>query len=124
NVGGVGELIRHGETGFLVAPAEVWNRKASQREGPPPSADEGVAALTRAVSTLLRDRRQARLLGANARRLVESSHTIEQQVAALERLYTALVDAHGSGALGNLSRAMGRLQQRDVRDLENRTLET
>ena len=114
NVGGVGELIQHGETGLLVAPAEMWNRRASLREEPPLSADEGVAALTRAVSALLRDRRQARLLGGNARRLVESSHTIEQQVASLEQLYAALVDGSNGGASANLTRGIEPLQQREA----------
>jgi len=110
----VGELIKHGETGLLVAPAEMWNRRASLREEPPLSADEGVAALTRAVSALLRDRRQARLLGGNARRLVESSHTIEQQVASLEQLYAALVDGSNGGASANLTRGIEPLQQREA----------
>ena len=122
NVGGVGELIQHGETGLLVAPAEMWNRRASLREGPPLSPDEGVAALARAVSTLLRDRRQARLLGANARRLVESSHTVEQQVTSLEQLYAALVNGSNGGASAKLTRGIEPLQQREVREVENREL--
>src|SRR5439155_357045 len=122
NVGGVGELIKHGETGLLVAPAEMWNRRASLREGPPLSPDEGVAALARAVSTLLRDRRPARLLGANARRLVGSSHTIEQQVASREQLYAALVNGYNGGASANLTRGTESLQQREVREVENREL--
>ena len=114
NVGGVGELIHHGETGLLVAPAEMWNRRASLREAPPLSADEGVAALARAVSTLVRDRRQARSLGANARGLVESSHTVEQQVAALEQLYAALLNRSNGGANARLTRGIEPLQQREA----------
>jgi glycosyltransferase involved in cell wall biosynthesis len=95
DVGGVRELIRAGETGLLVPPADRWDRG--------PTAGHGVDALAGALSTLLRDRDRARALGRAARRFVERHHTLDREVAALERLY----GVSDSGELADRSVAVG-----------------
>lgn len=86
DVGSVKSLIRPGETGMLVPPAERW------ANGVAAGADErtqeaGVAALADALAALLADRGGARALGAAARTFIERFRTVESSIARLEQLY-------------------------------------
>jgi glycosyltransferase involved in cell wall biosynthesis len=86
DVGSVKSLIRRGETGMLVPPAERW------ANGVATGADErtqeaGVAALAEALAALLADRSRGRALGAAARTFIERFRTVESSIARLEQLY-------------------------------------
>ncbi|MDZ7267421.1 MAG: glycosyltransferase [candidate division KSB1 bacterium] len=70
-VGGVPELVRPGENGFLVPPGEV-------------------AALREVLQQVLRDRSCLAQLGRNARATVENSFTLQQQIAAFEETLDTL----------------------------------
>ena len=83
-VGGVPALVRPGDTGLLVPPAEHWGPHASRTNG---AEEAGVAALASAVASLLDDRPRALALGTNARRFVEQTHSVAQIAARLEDLY-------------------------------------
>jgi glycosyltransferase involved in cell wall biosynthesis len=91
DVGGVKALIRPGETGVLVPPAERWANGGAAGA----STEAGVAALADALGALLADPAAARALGAGARRFVERFLTVEQTVARLERLYAECVGGAG-----------------------------
>ena len=71
SVGGIPDLVRHGENG-LVVPAR------------------SPAALADALRTLLADPDFAARLGAQARATVASGHTVEQAIARLDALYASL----------------------------------
>jgi len=77
-VGGVPEIVRHGETGLLVEPA-----------APAPLAD--------AVRVLLDDPGRAARLGAAGRARAESTFTLRAHVDAVERVYAGLL---GDGRAG------------------------
>src|SRR5208282_1431062 len=83
NVGGVPELVRHGQDGSLVEP----------------NSDEGlVAALTR----LICDPQLRRAMGRKARARIEANFSLERLPAILRRLYDVAlaarpVAAHGRG---------------------------
>ena len=70
NVGGVPEILKHGETGFLV-PAEDLNAQ--------------VAALAR----LIRDADLRARMGAQARSYVQENHSVERLSVHLSSLYEA-----------------------------------
>ncbi|MBI3030239.1 MAG: glycosyltransferase family 4 protein [Candidatus Rokubacteria bacterium] len=76
DAGGVPEIVRHGETGLLVPPADP----------------EAMAA---AVVSLLQDRALASRLGAAGRRRVESEFSLGRHVEAVEAVYASLLDAIG-----------------------------
>ncbi len=76
NAGGVPEIVRDGETGLLVPPADP----------------EAMAA---AVVTLIQDRALASRLGAAGRRRVESEFSLGRHVEAVEAVYASLLDATG-----------------------------
>jgi len=78
-VGGVPELVRSGETGWLV----------------PPGAPDALAEAMIAVS---HDPHAAQAAGANGARLVRERHSVEGMVAGYEALYLGLVGrAAGTG---------------------------
>ena len=83
-VGGVPELVRSGETGWLVAP------------GAP-------AALGAAMLALSRDLAAARAMGECGARLVRGRHTVEGMVTGYAALYLELV-GRARGAAGDLAR--------------------
>lgn len=72
-VGGVPELVVHGETGILVPP-------------------EDVDALANAIKDLLNDTSKAQKLGEAARTQVEKHFTISKTVEETENLYQKLLD--------------------------------
>ncbi len=74
--GGVPEIVRDGETGLLVPPADA-------------------AALARATLDLLADPARAARLGAAGRRRVETEFGLARHVAAIEALYDELAGADG-----------------------------
>ncbi len=75
-VGGVPDLVRHGENGWLVPPRDA-------------------RALAHALAAILRDPALAARLGAAARATVAQRHTAERAVERLGRLYAALgVERH------------------------------
>jgi glycosyltransferase involved in cell wall biosynthesis len=69
DVGGVGELVLHGKTGYLTKPREV-------------------DMLTRHVKRLLEKRKLRKELGGAARKHVRANFTIEKMVRGYEELYT------------------------------------
>ena len=72
SVGGNPEVVRHGETGFLV----------------PPGNPE---AMSDAIGRLLSDRALAQRLGEAGRIRAESAFTLEAMVGRLEALYERLL---------------------------------
>jgi len=101
SVGGVPALVESGRTGLLVPPAELWGNGAS--DGGDAQRERGVAALAAALGELLGDRARAQDLGTRARRFVESSHSVGEVVARLERLYAGA----GSGSVETAAVAAG-----------------
>jgi glycosyltransferase involved in cell wall biosynthesis len=79
NVGGVPELVRHGQDGFLVEPND----------------DEGLGA---ALTRLIRDSQLRFAMGRNARAHVEANYSLERLPAMLRRLY-GLALTHRKGCL-------------------------
>ncbi len=71
DAGGVGEVIRQGETGWLV-----------------PSGDP--EALARAIMEALTDRTRAARMGALGRKLVEAEYSLERMGERMEQLYRAV----------------------------------
>ena len=78
NVGGAAELIREGETGYLV----------------PAGDDEMMSA--RLIS-LLRDTARSEMMGAEGRRIVEEQFSCEAQLARTEDLYEQLLRQRNHG---------------------------
>lgn len=76
DVGGVAEVIRPGETGWLV-----------------PAGDP--EALAGAIVEALTDRPRARRMGTQGRKLVESEHSLEAMGEQVERLYRSLATGRG-----------------------------
>ncbi|MCR4439436.1 MAG: glycosyltransferase [bacterium] len=72
-VEGTVELVVHGQTGLLAAPADAQS-------------------LASALLNMLADRELMARSGQAGRRRVEEHFTVEHQVAAFERLYDALID--------------------------------
>lgn len=72
DVGGVGEIMREGETGYLVPPAD-----------PGPLADR--------MTDLLHDADRRRLMGEAARRRFERMFTLEAMASAYHSLYEELI---------------------------------
>ena len=72
DVGGAAELIREGETGYLV----------------PAGDDEMMAA---GLISLLRDPNRSQMMGAEGRRIVEEQFSCEAQLARTEDLYERLL---------------------------------
>lgn len=70
-VGGVPELVKDGENGFLV-----------------PSGN--IAALRTALEQALRDRERLKLLGKNAQATVEKSFSLQQQISSFEETLDSL----------------------------------
>lgn len=101
SVGGVPALVESGRTGLLVPPAELWGNGAS--DGGDAQRERGVAALAAALGELLGDRARAQDLGTRARRFVESSHSVGEVVARLERVYAGA----GSGSVETAAVAAG-----------------
>jgi len=81
DVGGVPEIIRHGETGWLVPPGDP-------------------AGLAKAILGALADPVQARRMGAQGRAIVEAEYSLERMGERMERLYTKLASAHRGKFLG------------------------
>ncbi|WP_165498156.1 glycosyltransferase [Siculibacillus lacustris] len=73
-VGGLAEVVRHGETGFLV-----------------PFDGTEVATIARHLVDLARDPDRRRTMGAAARRLYETDYTVEAMVDGIERVYARAV---------------------------------
>lgn len=71
DVGGLPEVVRHMETGYLVREREA-------------------AALARGIERLLADETLSATLGGRARTVVETAHRLEQQTSAFEALYRDL----------------------------------
>ncbi len=71
-VNGCRELVRHGQTGLLVPPADS-------------------RALAEAVLTLLNDRETAVQMGEHARQLVEKSFSLDRMVGRVDAVYQELV---------------------------------
>jgi glycosyltransferase involved in cell wall biosynthesis len=86
DVGGIGEAMRSGREGLLVAPRDA-------------------AGLAGALRALLGHPAQARALGAAARARVAEHFSLERMVSALERAYMA--DAPGDGSRSALVSAGG-----------------
>ena len=72
DVGGVQELIVHGDTGLLVSPGEP-------------------VALAQTLETLMVDRQRAKQIGLNANRYIQSHFDISARVAQLGHIYMELV---------------------------------
>jgi len=83
-VGGLPEVVRHGESGLLV-----------------PADDR--SAYAAAIHDLLFDREHASAMGAAARRQVERAFTRERVVARYEALYRRTLAERGAGALSTRS---------------------
>ena len=71
-IGGTNEIVRDGETGTLVPPADP-------------------AALAAAITATLADRDRAARLASAARSIVEREYSVESTVAAVARLYDSLL---------------------------------
>jgi glycosyltransferase involved in cell wall biosynthesis len=78
DVGGVRELVRHGETGWLT-----------------PAGDG--AALAAGLETVLRDSELRARMGAQARAIVEAEHTLARQARQYLELYRSLVPSGRAG---------------------------
>ncbi len=73
-VGGVPELVRDGETGFLVEPKQPMQ-------------------IVSAIERLLADRANAVAMGAQGRRAIEAHYTLDRMASSVEQLYDALSGA-------------------------------
>ena len=71
--GGMGEVVRHGETGLLVPPADA-------------------EAIAKAVSQLADDEDLRMRLGTAARERVSENFTIDQAVTMLEEFYETVIE--------------------------------
>jgi glycosyltransferase involved in cell wall biosynthesis len=80
SVGGVPDLVRHGETGFLVSPGDD-------------------RALVEAVKALVVDPHRRRDMGARARAFVEQHHAVPVLAPALEHLYSRVLRFNTAGAV-------------------------
>jgi glycosyltransferase involved in cell wall biosynthesis len=76
DVGGTGEVVRHGQSGLLV----------------PPKNPEALAA---AVSDILSQPARAREMGRLGRRIVEQGFSAHSMVRQMERLYLDLLAERG-----------------------------
>ena len=76
DVGGLPEIVRHGETGFLVAPRDP-------------------AALAERIGHLLADPALARQMGERGRRRQQEQFSREAMVAAVSGLYARLLASKG-----------------------------
>jgi glycosyltransferase involved in cell wall biosynthesis len=72
-VGGIPELVRDGETGRLVPPADA-------------------AALAQAILDVLRDRPRAVAMARAGRELVLRGYTVDAMMATTTAVYSALLD--------------------------------
>ncbi|MCG2677703.1 glycosyltransferase family 4 protein [bacterium] len=72
DVGGVPELVKDNETGLLVPPADS-------------------RALAKAILELLKDRKKAKRLGRNGRRLVKERFSQKVMIAKIENIYQELL---------------------------------
>ena len=76
DVGGTGEVVRHGHSGLLV-----------------PSKDP--PALAAAINEVLSDRPRAQEMGRTGRRIVEEAFSAQAMVRQMERLYCELAARRG-----------------------------
>ena len=81
SAGGAQEIIRHGETGWLVPPGEP-------------------VGLARAILEALADPAQGRRMGTWGRAIVEAEYSLERMGERMERLYTKLASARRGKFLG------------------------
>lgn len=81
DVGGIPEIIRDGETGWLVPPGNP-------------------AGLARAILEALADPARGRRMGAQGRAIVEAEYSLERMGERMERLYTKLASARRGKFLG------------------------
>jgi glycosyltransferase involved in cell wall biosynthesis len=81
DVGGIPEIIRHGETGWLVPPGEP-------------------AGLAKAILEALADPVRGRQMGALGRTIVETEYSLERMGERMERLYAKLASARRGKFLG------------------------
>jgi glycosyltransferase involved in cell wall biosynthesis len=72
NVGGVGEVIKNGVNGYLVEP-------------------NNPATLSEAVIKILRNKKRARMMGIEGRKIVEQNFTVEKMCERMYELYSSLV---------------------------------
>jgi glycosyltransferase involved in cell wall biosynthesis len=72
NVGGVGEVIKNGVNGYLVEP-------------------NNPATLSEAVIKILRNKKRARMMGIEGRKIVEQNFTVEKMCERMYALYSSLV---------------------------------
>lgn len=69
DVGGVSEMIYHGETGLLIQPSDS-------------------IALARAISLLLENQDMSNRIGKNAQKMIETEFTLEHYIKQIQELYT------------------------------------
>lgn len=81
-VGGVPDVVKDGETGFLVASAPTDEAEA-----------QGVEALAQKAQMVLEDDALARALGAAGRAHVEQAFSFRSRVAVMESIYESLAGA-------------------------------
>jgi glycosyltransferase involved in cell wall biosynthesis len=72
NVGGIPELVRHGETGFMLKPADS-------------------ESLAEAIISLAKDNKLRNKFGAKAERIASKEYSIRDNIAGLEKLYQELI---------------------------------
>lgn len=77
SVGGVPEIIRDGQTGFLVSPQDP-------------------VALAEKVGSLLRDPEQRKVLGQAGRRVIEENYSMDAMLVKTEQLYSYLWEKRNS----------------------------
>ncbi len=73
DVGGIPEIIRHGESGWLIKPGEAHE-------------------LTSALSYLMHDKTMAQRLAANALRLVQKKFSLSAMADRTEKIYQSLLE--------------------------------
>ncbi len=87
DVGGTGEVVRHGQSGLLV----------------PPRDPEPLAA---AICEVLAQPERARQMGALGRRIVEESFSARAMVRRMERWYLDLAAQRGVAAVNAMQTAL------------------
>jgi glycosyltransferase involved in cell wall biosynthesis len=81
DVGGIPEVIRAGETGWLVSPGDP-------------------EALGKAIVEALADRVGAQRMGEQGRKMVEANYSLQRMGERMEELYTAVAAGRGGQRLG------------------------
>jgi len=79
-VGGIPELVRHGENGLLVPPADA-------------------GALARAIENLIEHPEEARQMGRKGRQIIQERFTLERKIGETERLCLSILQSKTSADL-------------------------